>query len=97
MRVTSLGSTLYSADNSPLIVNAAQVASSDIDYCTVDNHFKQINPSLGAHTLPQVPVLLGKGGWLRTDPSNFLHFVGLQIFASCGAYGIERQLRYGYL
>lgn len=56
------GSTQDSADNSPLIVSAAQVASSDIDYCTADNHFKQINTSLEAHTLPQGPVLLGKGG-----------------------------------
>lgn len=100
MWVTTLGSTLdslNSADNSPLIATAAQVAGSDIDYCTVDNHFRQINPSLEAHTLPQGPVLLGKGGWLRTDPTNFLHFLGLQISASCGAYDIERQLRDGYL
>lgn len=97
---TALGSALdspNSADSSPLIVKAAQVTSSDIDYCTVGNHFKQINPSLETHTLPQGLVLQGKGAWLRPEPTNFLHFVELQIFVSCGAHDIEMQRRDGYL
>lgn len=55
MWVTTFGSALdspNSADSSPLIAKAAQVTSSDIDASTVDNHFKQINPSLEGHTFP---------------------------------------------
>lgn len=65
----SLGSTLdslNSADSSPLIVNAAQVPSSDIDYCTGDNHFKQINPSLEAQHSPPRPFASGKGRMVKT-------------------------------
>lgn len=69
MWVTTLGSALdspNSADSSPLIVKATQVTSSDIDACTVDNHFRQINPSLEGHTLPCGLVLLGRGGMVKT-------------------------------